>query len=239
MKGSIFTANERSTLGNVGELRAVVQRQAVVYVNNRMHSFVLERFPMWGRAKMLGVLLSWLIQLFLVCKLFFFRACFFFSQPFLAPAHSGRRPARWGRVQMPAAGWFAALWSPAPRTLLLLTARMNNYQSGLSHKSVPSVQGALFAEQKDLEGLKGYGFKNSQLNGRKDAVTCFYPHAGALLPPETFRITFITCSHASARPCGVLFGDRVTEAVILPATDRFCFVYKYFTGFGLIVLSSG
>ena len=74
---------------------------------------------------------------------------------------------------MPVAGWFAAAGSLAPRALLLLTARTNNYQSGLSHKSVPSVQGALFAEQKDLEGLRGYGFKNPQLNGRKDAVTCF------------------------------------------------------------------
>lgn len=120
-----------------------------------------------------GVLLSRLIQLFLVHKLFF-RACFFFFlQPFLARAHSVRRPARQGKAQMPIAGWFGAARSLAPRALLLLAARTNNYQSGLSHKSVPSVQGALFAEQKDSEGLRGYGFKNPQLNGRKDAVTSF------------------------------------------------------------------
>lgn len=50
--------------------------------------------------------------------------------------------------------------------------------SGLSPKAVPSARGALFAAQKDAEGLRGYVFfkkkksKHTQLNGRKDAVTC-------------------------------------------------------------------
>lgn len=108
-------------------------------------------------------------------------------------------------------------------------------ERGSSHKSVPSVQGALFAGQKDLEGLRG--FKTPQLNGRKDAVTCFQARVGALFPPETFSVNFITCSRASAWQHEVLFGNRVKESAVLPATDRFCFVYVYFTGFGLTVLS--
>lgn len=108
---------------------------------------------------MLGVLLSWLIQLLLVHKVFFFGTRFLFSQPFLAPAPSVCEAARQGKVQVPITGWFVAAWSLAPHTVPLLTARTNNYQSGLSHKSLPSVQGALSAEQKDLEGLRGYSFK--------------------------------------------------------------------------------
>lgn len=100
-----------------------------------------------------GVLLSRLIQLF------FFNTRFLFSQPFLAAAPSVRGAARQGKVQVPVAGWFVAAQSLAPHAVLLLTARTNNYRSGLSHKSLPSVQGALSAEQKDLEGLRGYSFK--------------------------------------------------------------------------------
>lgn len=62
---------------------------------------------------MLGVLLSWLIQLFLVHKLFFFfRAHILFSQPSLAPVHSVRSPARRGKAQMPVAGWFCGCTLP-------------------------------------------------------------------------------------------------------------------------------
>lgn len=85
--------------------------------------------------------------------------------------------------------------------------------SSLSPTSVPSVQGALFAAQKDVEGMRGYVFKkkkskHTQRNGRKDAVTCLQLNAGAFasLPPEMFGVTFITCSRARALRRGIYWG---------------------------------
>lgn len=46
-------------------------REALVCINSRMRSFVLERFPVQGRAKMPGVFLSPPIEVLLVPKLFF------------------------------------------------------------------------------------------------------------------------------------------------------------------------
>lgn len=134
----------------------MARREALLCINSRMRSFVLERFPVLGRAKMPGVLL------FVVPKLS--------SQGIVLSPH--RCPGR----------TLCGCTVLAP--CALLPARVSNYRSGLSHKSVPSVQGALFAEQKDLDGMRGYSFNKPHLSGKKDAVTCFELHAGPLFPPK-------------------------------------------------------
>lgn len=79
--------------------------------------------------------------------------------------------------------------------------------------------------------------KKNPIEWKKGCCRLFLTARGALFPPETFSITFITCSHASAWQRGFSLGDRVIDSVILPAADTFCFVYRYFTGFGQTVLS--
>lgn len=102
-----------------------------------------------------GVLLSRLIQLFLVHKLFFPRARFLFFQPFLTPVHSVRRPARRGEAQMPVAGWFAAARSLAPRALLLLAARTNNCPEQFVSQVSAICAGRLVCRTKGFGGAEG------------------------------------------------------------------------------------
>lgn len=153
-------------------------REALVCINSRMRSFVLERFPMWGRAKMLGVLLSRLTQLFLVHKLFF-RACFFFSS-LSSPMHTHS-------VHRPIAECF---WLHDPWLHVLSCCSWPGW--AIIRAVCLTSQCHLFAEQKDLEGLRGYGFKNP--NWMEERVLspasnytlehCFLPkHSASILLP--------------------------------------------------------
>lgn len=129
MEGSIFTGSRRGSQGRrVDAGLRLARGKALVWINSRMRSFVLERFPVQGRAEMPGVLLSqfnrfdsfWYLS-------FLFRAGFFPRR--LSPSVRGRRGC-------------GSQGGAAARTLApcaLLPARVNNYRNGLSHKSVPSV----------------------------------------------------------------------------------------------------
>lgn len=75
-----------------------------------------------------------------------------------------------GKVRMPLAGR-ALCAAPCPAPCALLPARVDNYRNGLCHKSLPSVQGASFAEQKDLEGMRGYGFKKAPAERKKGMLS--------------------------------------------------------------------
>lgn len=119
---------------------------------------------------------------------FWYLSCSFRARPFPpafpGPAHPAQTGAE-GKARVPLAGWLAAARCLAP--CALLPARMNNYRS---HKSVPPVQGALFAEQKDLEGLRGYGFKKTPAEWKKGCCHLLLTARGSIVPSRNVQHLF-------------------------------------------------